>query len=244
MAFYRSLAAGLLLLAAGLPAQADDAATVQINSIRSPELKPYRVMLAGLDAFDEYHALAPNTHELRFKLRLRSGAPTDATMDHLALRIAGNETSVPVALDADGRFTLPRIAALADDNADLLLNQKKGNYRWDADVRSDGLPDNMRRLGDFRLECEVTVAIVKEEIPLWVRSLVASWLLTTHWCASDKLNWQAHSPRRVRQATLVSGTQRISLATGDKGITYTVPTSDPHYPDDTLIELEYADAPE
>src|SRR5471030_2409778 len=100
MAFYRSLAAGLLLLAAGLPAQADDAATVQINSIRSPELKPYRVMLAGLDAFDEYHALAPNTHELRFKLRLRSGAPTDATMDHLALRIAGNETSVPVALDA------------------------------------------------------------------------------------------------------------------------------------------------
>src|SRR5471032_3173961 len=96
MAFYRSLAAGLLLLAAGLPAQADDAATVQINSIRSPELKPYRVMLAGLDAFDEYHALAPNTHELRLSCACAPARPP--TRRWITSRCASPATRLPCRL--------------------------------------------------------------------------------------------------------------------------------------------------
>lgn len=237
----RWLAAGLLLALSLPPAMADDAKTIEINGTRNPELKRYRVMLAGLDAFDEYHSLAPKAPALNFRLRVRSGAQEGATLDNLTLRIAGDQASVPVPLAGDGLFSLPRIAALADEDADLVLNQRKGNYRWDADVRSAGVPPNMRRLGDLRLECEVVVAVAKKEIPMWIHATVTTLLLTNHWCGSDKLNWVGRSPRKLRQATLVADGQRVALQLGDGGKTYTSPTGNPAYPDDALIELEYAD---
>src|SRR5471032_3403968 len=250
MTMYRSLAAGLLLAHLLIaPALADDARKVEITGLRGQELKSYRAMLAGLDAFDEYHALAPNAPLVNFKLRLRDvvkdsakdSAKDGATLDNLTLRIVGEQSSVTVPLAADGLFVLPRIAAMADEDADLALNQRKGNYRWDASVRSAGVPANMRRLGDLRLECEVTVAVAKKEIPFWIHATVTSLLLTNHWCGSHKINWVGRSPRPLRQATLVAGEQRVALQLGDNGNTFTSLTGDPAYPDDTLIELSYLD---
>lgn len=193
---FRSLAAGLLLVYFFFsPALADEGRTVEVNGIRNPELKRYRVMLAGLDAFDEYHTLAPKAPGVRFKLRARSGDETTTALENLTLRIAGDQTSVTVPLTADGLFSLPRSAALADEDADLVLNQRKGNYRWDANVRTEGLPPDVRRLGDLRLECEVMVAVVKKEMPFWLHATVTSLLVTNHWCGSEKLNWISHSPR-------------------------------------------------
>ncbi|STQ92723.1 Uncharacterised protein [Janthinobacterium lividum] len=74
-------------------APADTGQSIHINSIRNPELKSYRVMAAGLDAFDAYHALAPKAREVRFQLSAGSRAPADAMLD-LSLHIAGNETSI------------------------------------------------------------------------------------------------------------------------------------------------------
>lgn len=243
MAVFRSLAAGLLLVYFFFsPALADEGRTVEVNGIRNPELKRYRVMLAGLDAFDEYHTLAPKAPGVRFKLRARSGDETTTALENLTLRIAGDQTSVTVPLTADGLFSLPRSAALADEDADLVLNKRKGNYRWDANVRTEGLPPDVRRLGDLRLECEVMVAVVKKEMPFWLHATVTSLLVTNHWCGSEKLNWISHSPRALRLATLVAGDQRVALKLGDEGKSFTSPTSDKNYPDDTLIELEYMDA--
>jgi hypothetical protein len=243
MAFFRSLAAGLLLACCfSSPAMADEVRTVEVNGMRNPELKPYRVMLAGLDAFDEYHALAPNAAEVRFRLRARSDKEGTA-LDNLTLRIAGDQSSVTVPLTTDGVFSLPRIAALVDEDADLVLNQRKGRYRWDAEVRSAGLPPNVRRLGDLRLECEVMVAVAKKDMSLWMRATVTSFLFTKHWCGSKYLNdWIEHSPRPLRLATLVAGDQRIGLKLGDDSKSFIGPTGDQSYPDDTLIELDYADA--
>jgi hypothetical protein len=248
MASFRSLAAGLLLGHSVVsPAMADEVRTVEVNGMRNPELKPYRVMLAGVDAFDDYHALAPTAPEVRFRLRLNSGAKEGAkegaVPDNLTLRIAGNQSSVVVPLTADGQFSLPRIAALLDDDADLVLNQRKGNYRWDAEVRSEGLPSNVRRLGDLRLECEVSIAVAKKEMSLWMHATITSLLLTNHWCGSRYLNyWIEHSPRPLRLATLVTGQQRVALKLGDDGRSFIGPAGDESYPDETLIELDYADA--
>lgn len=57
----RSLVAGLLLTQlCCLPALAEspvyDEKPVFVTVMRNPELKPYGVMLAGLDAFDEHRA--------------------------------------------------------------------------------------------------------------------------------------------------------------------------------------------
>ena len=228
---------------ADIPAEApaDTSQSIHINSIRNPELKSYRVMAAGLDAFDEHHALAPTAREVRFKLVAGSRAPADAMRD-LALRIAGNETSIALPLSADGSFTLPRSAQADSEDADLITNKKKGQYRWQASIHSDGVPANMRRLGDLRLQCQVTIAIAKKEIPFWVRTLVGTMLRTTDWCSARELNMGTRSDVAIASATLLDGAQRIALPVNNAGKTFLAPIGNTRYADDTLIELVYLDA--
>ncbi|KAB8060781.1 hypothetical protein GCN74_07280 [Janthinobacterium sp. FT14W] len=244
-----ALAAGLLCgsqAAAHAATQADAPAeapaetgqSIHVNSIRNPELKSYRVMAAGLDAFDEYHALAPGAREVRFKLVASSRAPADAMQD-LALRIAGNETSIALPLAADGSFTLPRSAQADSEDADLVTNKKKGNYRWQPSIHSDGVPAGMRRLGDLRLQCQVTIAIAKKEIPFWIRTLVGTLLRTTDWCASEQLKMHTRSDQAIASATLLDGERRIALKVEKEGRAFLSPIGDTRYGDDTLIELLY-----
>ncbi|MDO8067048.1 hypothetical protein [Janthinobacterium sp. SUN206] len=235
------LALGHLAAHAGTQADAAPAETgqsIHINSIRNPELKSYRVMAAGLDAFDEYHALAPGAREVRFKLVTGSRAPADAMQD-LALRIAGNETSIALPLAADGSFTLPRSAQADSEDADLVTNKKKGNYRWQPSIHSDGVPAGMRRLGDLRLQCQVTIAIAKKEIPFWVRTLVGTLLRTTDWCSAEQLKLGTRSDVPLASATLLDGERRIALKVEKEGRSFLSPIGDTRYADDTLIELVY-----
>lgn len=241
MMSFRCFAIGLLAAHfLCVPASADES-VITINGIRNPELKPYAVMLAGLDAFDDYHALAPKAAGLRFRLRARSAAAGGRALDDVTLRIADDQTSVPVPLTSEGFFSLPRIPGLAPEKADLILNQRKSLYRWEAEVRSAGLPPDTARLGDLRLECEVMVAVAKKEMSIWLHATITSLTMTNHWCGWDKLNWVSHSPRPLRAATLVTPDQRIALKLGDSGTSFTSPTSDKNYPDDALIELDYVD---
>ncbi|HEU4850973.1 MAG TPA: hypothetical protein VFT37_02330 [Telluria sp.] len=237
-------AAALVILsgAAMLPASAGPVAAeqepVHVSGMRNPELKTYRVMAAGLDAFDDHHDLAPTAKLVRFKLTRRAGMP-QLDMDNLALRISGDTISIPVPVAADGTFVLPRSEAADDEDADLILNKKKGGYRWRADVRSEGVPANMRRLGDLRLECQVMVATAKKEMGFWIRSLINSFLLTTDWCNVDKLQLATKTDRKIRSATLLHQGERIRLHLSDDDTAYVPPLADKTYPNDTLIEIEY-----
>lgn len=213
---------------------------VVVKDIRAPELKTYRAMLAGLDAFDEEHALAPAAPEVRFRLRPKSSKP-DADLDDLKLRIALNEGSIPLPLAADHSFVLPRNAQALRENGDLLLNKHKGAYRWQADVFSAAVPANMRRLGDLRLECRVEVAVIKAEVSFWIRALVNSFLLTSDWCSVDKVHFSTYVARRLKAVWLIQGEERIALELSDFGMGYKAPAGDKAYPDSTLIALEYAD---
>lgn len=215
---------------------------VEIKGIRNPELKTYRVMAAGLDAFDEHRALAPAAPELRFKLRPRRGAK-NVDMEKLSLRIAGDQTSIALPLAADNTFALPRSAEAAKEDAELLLNKPKGAYRWQPDIHSAGVPAGMRRLGDLRLECQVLVATAKEEIGFVFKAMINSLLLTTDWCSHQKIVLHTASERRIDSATLIHGEQRIRLKLSGEGMGYVPPLSDKSYPDDALIEIKFADEP-
>ncbi|KQW96489.1 hypothetical protein ASC94_06475 [Massilia sp. Root418] len=219
-----------------------DKNAVVVNGIRNPELKTYRVMAAGLDAFDKYHELAPTAPEVRFKLRPRSGKPS-ADMSGLAMRIAGDTISIPLPVAADHTFSLPRSEAARKENADLLLNKPKGGYRWQPDVHSAGVPEGMRRLGDLRLECKVLVATAKEEIGFWLTSMINTLLLTTDWCSHEKIQLSTAAAQRIATATLTHGDQRVQLKLNKEGTSYTPPLGNKAYPDDALIELRYADEP-
>ncbi|MFD2367121.1 hypothetical protein [Pseudoduganella sp. GCM10020061] len=243
----RGLCAAALLTLSSVPAFAQAVAAeqepVHVSALRNPELKRYRAMAAGLDAFDDNRALAPQAKELRFKLRPRASAASDA-MDKLTLHITGDTVSIPVPIGTDGSFVLPRSEQADDENADLMLNKKKGGFRWHADVRSAGVPDGMRRLGDLRLECRVMVAVAKEEMPLWVKLLVNSFLLTTDWCSVEKLQLSSRADRKISAATLVDGAVRKPLELSDEGMGFVAPLGDRRFPNDARIEFQFAaDAP-
>ena len=219
-------------------APADTSQSVHVSSIRNPELKSYRVMAAGLDAFDDHHALAPRAREVRFQLIPAPGVAADALRD-ATLRIVGNETAISVPLSADGSFVLPRSAQADSDDADLVTNQKKDRFRWQASVRSDDVPPGMRRLGDLRLQCQVGIAIAKKETPFLLRTLVATKLRTTDWCSAIELKMSTYSDPAIASATLLDGGRRVALQVKNGGTSFLAPLGDTRYADDTLIELVY-----
>lgn len=237
-----SYAAVVLLSLPMLPASAGPVAQeqdpVHVSGMRNPELKTYRVMAAGLDAFDDHHDFAPTAKIVRFKLTRRAGQP-ELDKENLALRISGDTVSIPVPITADGMFVLQRSEKADDEDADLVLNKKKGGYRWWADVRSENVPANMRRLGDLRLECRVMVATAKKEMGFWIRSLINGFLLTTDWCGVDKLQLATKTDRKIKSATLLHQGERIRLHLSDDDTAYVPPLGDKTYPNDTLIEIEY-----
>ncbi len=232
--------------AAGIPAEPDEPGKVHINAIKDPELWTYRAIVAGLDKFDEQHALAPAVPQLLFKVEERSkgGLAGEA----VGARIAADEFSIPLALDGERRFVVPRSEAAYDARAELLLNRKKQDARVVPWVRTPGLPDDRRRLGDVRLDCKVMVAIAKEEIPFWAVGLINGFMLTTDWCSWFKgqtpkggdRSWPNRADAALAGATLREGDRSLALKVSGKS--FQVPVGDTSWGNDALIELEFAPA--
>lgn len=250
------LALGFALLCGGAAAaqQDENVQKVPVNGVKNPEMKSYRAVWAGLRMFDKQHELAPAVPELQFRVLTHEGAARCIGMcsgssvrvpagEQFSLRIASDSNSIAVPVSPDGWFTVPRSQAAYDDNADLILNQKKGTYKLSVEVHTPGLPENVRRLGDLRLECKVQVAIIKEEIPFWVVALANSVLMTTDWCGKEKLGdeplkFGTASIKPLLAATLVHGERTQKLDSGKRS--YQVPLGDRSWPDDALVKLEFA----
>lgn len=212
-------------------------AEVAVSATRDPELKPYRVMSAGMDAFDEYHRLAPAAR-LQFRLSKRSELTWfGGNWDGVTLRLAGNDTSIPVPIAADGTFVLPRNQQAYDDEADLILNQRKSLIRFSPYVRTPGLPANVRRIGDLRLECQVLVGIAKKELNFAQRMAISTIMLGGDWCGRGMGKFGFSLPDRALSSTLVYGTTRKLIPTSAYQIV--PPIQDTSVPDDALIEFEF-----
>jgi hypothetical protein len=242
----------LAMLAAAVPAHAaqdkdkenDERATVHVNAIKNPELHTYRAIVAGLDKFDQLHALAPAVPQLRFQVEGRGGKPMVGELP--TARISADDFSIPLALDQDARFSVPRSQAAYDAKAELVLNRKKHEARVVSYVRTPGLADNQVRLGDVRLDCQVKIAIVKEEMPFWVNGLVNGLLLTTDWCSwfkgetpkgGDRV-WSQNAVADLSAATMRDGERSMALNVKGKG--YSLPIGDVSWSNDALIEFEFA----
>lgn len=224
---------------AAVPATAAEPGQVVITGIKNPDMRSYRAVIAGLDAFEENHRFAPLAPEVRFRLQAKKGSA--AQTEVMALRIVGDGDSESIALpiDADGFFLVPRIQAAYDSKADLVLNQKKGKFRAEAEVRTPGLPEDVRRLGDMRLECRVRIAIGKYEAPFWIIAFANGVFLTSDWCGHDKIGWPITTAAPLAGVTLVNGDRMFELKR--EGGEYLAPIGDRSWPDDTRIELRFAE---
>ena len=229
---------------AGAASEKDEAAAVHINAIKNPELHTYRAIVAGLDRFDELHALAPNVPQLRFEVEGRRGKALEGELP--VARIAADDFSIPLTLDRQARFSVPRSQAAYDAKAELILNRKKYEARVVPYVRTPGLPDNQYRLGDVRLDCQVKIAIAKEEIPFWANGLINGILLTTDWCSWFKgptpkggdRYWSHETGAELARAVLYDGNRSANLPV--RGRQFEAPIGDTSWSNDAFVELAFA----
>jgi hypothetical protein len=154
----RRAAAGVLLCGLlGVPLRPAADAPAQHVEVTAPtpgdrEQKSVAQLLEAQRAFERHHARAPQAG-LAFRLYARLD-PADLARLHLDW-VAGDERR-RVRLDDHQRFVLDPAwtAPGAARDAVLQTNLPDGTIAWKVDVRTPGYGDDVRRLGDLRLECE------------------------------------------------------------------------------------------
>jgi hypothetical protein len=222
---------------------------VHVNALKNPEIRAYRAISAGLDSFDAHRALAPAVPKLLFLVSRTDHTPLAGELPKA--RLTADDFNLALELGSDGHLEIPRSRAAWDAKAELELNRKKRQVRVEPDVRTPGLPDNQRRLGDIRLECLVKVAIAKEEIPFFWVMAIDGVLLSRDWCSwfnadpnskfADARYWPVSSGAKLQTATLREGERSLPLKAA--GHTFSVPLSDPSWSNDAIVELAYTPAP-
>ena len=222
------------------------------------EEKTLAQLLRARDAFDKHHALAPDA-TLAFRLYPRLDAHD---FERLRLFLVRGDDRIPVALDERRRFVLDPAWTDADAGAVLQTNLPDGAVAWKVDVRTPGLPDDERRLGDLRLECEADT--FRGNLQRGLRTPASAVLdAQGKLCRDDDAQaWFAEWP--IFGVTLVDGARRQRLAysylhgsTGTMALaplfdwpyhlrdrTYFLPLEDTSWPDDTRVVLDPMDAPQ
>jgi len=217
-------------------------------------------LLAARDAFERHHALAPDA-TLAFRLYARFD-PQD--LARLQLWLVDGPRRTPVPLDDRQRFALSAdwTSALADRGAVLRTNLPDGAVAWHVDVRSPGMPDDLRRLGDLRLECEADT--FHGNLQRGLRTPISAVLdASDELCLRDDAEaWFAERP--IFGVALVDGPRRRTLPYrylhGSNGTmamaalfdwpyalrdrTYFLPLDDRSWPDGTNVVFDAMDDPQ
>ncbi|MGK5006229.1 hypothetical protein [Janthinobacterium sp. LB2P70] len=207
---------------------------VDVQGTRDPDLRPYRTMLKGLDAYADHQRLAPGA-PLRFML---IPAAPKARLDGVTLHLSADNLSIPVPLAADGGFTLTRDKTAYDANADLISNKKRDTLRWRADIHTPGLPANVRRLGDLRLECEIRWAVEQDQLSFVRRNL---FRMAGGPCHSPLIHVPYPVFRKLLAVQARSGERTLDIRITEDRQRYVPPLHDQSWDDNTLLTLTYGD---
>lgn len=114
----------------------------------------YRRMLRGVEKFESLRAQAPNA-VLRFRMY---GTERDVKVQTLNLALQSESLKLPLAHDDNASFVLPVNENARSEDAALVANRRTGSVYWKPQVSTPGLPADTRRLGDLRVQCQVTYA--------------------------------------------------------------------------------------
>jgi hypothetical protein len=258
----------LLVLACAAAAQERRAYSpaITVTALRDPVDKSYRKMIRGVELFEQMRVIAPEA-SLRYKLLPRK---PDTSLEGIELTVDANSFAIPVAVSPDRTFTLERNQKALDEDASVTSNRKALSMTWRAEIRTPGLPPGTRRLGDLRLECHVgmeadLVSNVRE-LRTFFGPITNARLRERGFCDRSDARYLYFAERPLFRVTLVSGVRRealpldrlyAGLSRGDISKdelaycdcevlldrAYFLPLGDRSWPDDTLVEFEYMDAP-
>lgn len=203
---------------------------VEITSLKGPELKSYSQMLKGLKVYQEMKHLAPDS-ELYFILLPKN---EEVRAEGVTMRLASDETSMPIAIDETGKFQLPLMELKSEDEYDLILNRPKGQFHIAAYVKSANLPDSTKRMGDLRLECQVRWAIEKQDVSVVFSSYV-KLLASGNPCTSRTVDVYFYAPNGIASVSLDTPQLTRSFEVNSKR-QYTLPLEKTDISDDSLVK--------
>ena len=226
---------------------------------RDPVEKSYRKMVQGMDLFERSKAAMAPGAALRFRLLPRK-AGTD--MDRITLEVIGSTFSYDVPIAPDHTFVLDRNANALREEAVVSPNRKRLSMTWRTEIRTPGLPDGTRRLGDLRLECRVGLEaeLVSNSNP--IARIANLFTDPQSYCERPNAKYLYFAEKPLFSVTLASGTRRevlaidqlYAMASDDPQLandlpycdcevlvdrTYFLPLGDKSWPDDARVEYEY-----
>jgi len=263
----RTLAAVLLACAAAaragdLPPSPEPQRVLVTAHEPAMEQKRYRDLLSAMTRFEPYRAAHPDA-SLRFRIYQRKEG-VDFAQLRVWLRDPESGSRVEVALAPDGGFELPLLPELRDHDAEVRTNMPDGTLTWAVEVRRPGDDDRHHLLGDMREACllDVDFAHLLRGIKppaFWAMDAVASNI-----CLVRGVSWGAFGGRAVFSVHLNAGDRHVALLSDNlhgalalpvfrplldfsyllQDRCYVVPLNDASWPDETSVDLVYADDPD
>ncbi|RZJ07127.1 MAG: hypothetical protein EOP39_17240 [Rubrivivax sp.] len=246
--------AGALALPASAPEARLDRVQVQGEAAIAREKKTLAQLFKAQALFEQYHALAPAA-ALTFKVYPRTQAEQ---AQKLTLALVTPEARTAVELDAGDRFVIDPAWRQLDPSTELRSRLADGRVTWRPDIRTPGVPEGERRLGDLRLQCRVAFGSgVARGTTGFGRllSLMFDDCWEKDWSPSN------FADRPVFAVTLVHGERRLTISQlmlhglrDDGGPDYDwgyslrermfrLPLGDESWPDDTRVVFETMEDP-
>jgi hypothetical protein len=205
--------------------------TEYVIGYKNVDWRSYLVLSKAMDAYDKYKYYAPAA-PLKFRIHRWQ---EHASFDELKLRIENSGYSINIPVAADGTFSLSRNEELIKNEAELVLNKKKGEYRWVPFIKSPGLPANTIRLGDMRLACEMLIELERSEVSLLLSSVFSNVKVCTS--KNYQFYWYVENDIRAVIATYDGRREQFKLTKFEGRPSFKSPVNDKEWPDDTLFEL-------
>ena len=209
--------------------------TVNIVAYKNPDRRPYKAFIRAMEANEQFKALAPKAN-VNFQLVPLLDKGRD--LKNIRLRFVGANADLPILLSEHGLFRLEKSFEKDADNAELIVSAKSGATKFNVSVRTPELPENERRLGDLRLECEMEWAMNKEDLPFVMRTVFA---LGGGLCHSSNIAVTFLEIKRFKAIWLVDSSRKVNIYRGKSESRYVPPIYDQSWGNETKLVFEYDD---
>jgi hypothetical protein len=185
----------------------------------------YARLLDGVATFNAKHSLAPGS-VLYFVAHDQS-----TSTQPLQLKIETADNTIPIDIDAKGRFVLPIIDITKVEVGDVVSNRRAGQLEITPRVLSPGADEDARPLGDYRLQCEVNWTIKKHDALLFRRVVVE----LAGACTSPSITTTWATRRKLRDVELSFGDRAAAIAPLSDGMSFQLPLYDTSWPDEARV---------
>jgi hypothetical protein len=207
----------LILLAVAGSACASDGINVG-HRVDSDEVKPmawrFSLLEKAQDVFDKRAPERAPGATMRFRL-----PKVDAGQAGNQVEIVGADHRIPLPMPSNTTFSLKRGTLAEDSDTMVVVNRNfpKGEFNHPlVQVRSPGLPDGVRRMGDLRLACAAQMEMAKAEGLKFRAALAGASLFGFNVC--DKLEATKVEEPTAKYDTVIieDGERRLVQSAKDK----------------------------